>query len=72
MVKAKQIILSSIFDGEPKTSDFELKFEELPDLSDGGKIFIQIGKKKNCVVITRICVCCYFFRCFGRSGLLEY
>lgn len=38
MIKAKKFILASMFDGEPKLSDFELKFEELPELGDHGKI----------------------------------
>lgn len=36
MVKARKFIGASIFDGEPKKSDFELQTEELPTLKDGG------------------------------------
>ncbi|XP_055297766.1 prostaglandin reductase 1-like [Sitodiplosis mosellana] len=35
MVKARKFVFASIFDGEPKQSDFELQFEELPTLEDG-------------------------------------
>lgn len=36
MVNARKFICTSIFDGEPKSSDFEIKYEELPELRDGG------------------------------------
>lgn len=35
-MKARKFVCASIFDGEPKQSDFELQTEELPALQDGG------------------------------------
>lgn len=40
MVKARKFICTTVFDGEPKQSDFELQNEELPQLNDGGKSLI--------------------------------
>lgn len=37
MVTAKVWILKKHFEGFPKTSDFDLKKIELPNLKDGGK-----------------------------------
>lgn len=37
MVTAKAWVLKKHFDGFPKTSDFELKKIELPNLKDGGE-----------------------------------
>lgn len=36
MISARKFVCTSIFDGEPKASDFEIQNEELPALSDGG------------------------------------
>lgn len=38
MKKAKKFVCTSIFNGEPKLSDFQLKTEELPKLEDGGNV----------------------------------
>lgn len=42
MVTARKFVCSSIFDGEPKSSDFEIQEEELPALSDGGNFFSDL------------------------------
>lgn len=38
MVKAQKFICTSIFDGEPKLSDFDLQTEVLPALNESGNI----------------------------------
>lgn len=44
MVKAKTWILKKHFEGFPKQSDFELREEVLPELTDGGMdYYLYIG-----------------------------
>lgn len=38
MVKAQKFVYAKHFQDEPKLSDFDLQHEELPELSEGGKI----------------------------------
>lgn len=38
MVKARKFICASIFDGEPKLSDFDLQAEDLPELNESGNL----------------------------------
>lgn len=40
MVKAKKLIFAKHFEGTPKTTDFRLEEEILPELNDGGSIFL--------------------------------
>lgn len=47
MVNARKLICSSIFDGEPKHLDFEIKYEELPELRDGGNFLSNLTKFAN-------------------------
>lgn len=41
MVSARKFVCTSLFDGEPKLSDFEIQCEELPELCDGGNFLLN-------------------------------
>lgn len=42
MVQAKKFIFAKRFEGMPKISDFRLEEESLPELKDGGELFIKL------------------------------
>jgi len=43
MVKAKVFLLAHHFDGAPKTDNFQLTEEEIPELKDGGLCYIRVS-----------------------------
>lgn len=54
MVIARKFVCTSIFDGEPKPKDFEIQYEELPELGDGGKLQFNLIKFANNKAMNRI------------------